>query len=611
MTASIRRFDIARWFTPALCVVSLLFVPVARADDLKDGRAALTAGRLDDAMKSFEKAAAQGQAAGRAGVGQVWLRRRQYDKAMEAFKLAERMDPSLALAFYGQGEVLRRQEKCTEALPLLTKATELDRKFPDAQLALGDCYLQLKQYDKANAAFSEGLKWGPKWRPRFLVALGTVESARDSLRAAGVYFTRAREEAPGDPDVRRSLGEFYMSRGTWALATSELQAALNLDTTDIELRYSYAQALNFAGDRNNEALEQYQLVAARDRDFAPGQLGLGTMLFRAGNQGKVPAYHQQAVEPLKHYTQLDPSDCRGWSALGRNYYYMKMPDDAFTAMQKAEQLCVGGNKEMYNVLGHLYADRKEWGKALENFAKGDPNPRDQLSIAQIMVFQCNQQTADSVWCTRADSVYRGIVQRDSTTSEARFALVELGKLHFRQKDYEGAIQLLERRNRMDPPNADAYYYIGLSRNVMKQYPEALAALRRSVELDSTKGDRYFWLGVVSDAMKQTDDAQRSFERSVQLDSTSALAGKAYRQLGFYRLLAKDWNGAVRLLERAVALDAKDVQAYVWLAQGYQNAGNRSKAMESYRKALELDPNQPDAKKGIQVLSAAPSKGASP
>jgi len=204
MTSSNRSFQLARWLGPALCIVSLTLVSVARADDLKDGRAALTAGRLDDALRSFEKAATSGQAAGRAGVGQVWLRRRQYEKAMEAFKLSERMDPSLALAYYGQGEVLRRQQKCSEAIPLLTKATELDRKFPDAQLALGDCQLQLRQFDKANAAFSEGLKWGPKWRPRFLVALGTVESARDSLRAAGVYFTRAREEAPGDPEVRRS-----------------------------------------------------------------------------------------------------------------------------------------------------------------------------------------------------------------------------------------------------------------------------------------------------------------------------------------------------------------------------------------------------------------------
>jgi tetratricopeptide (TPR) repeat protein len=224
-----------------------------------------------------------------------------------------------------------------------------------------------------------------------------------------------------------------------------------------------------------------------------------------------------------------------------------------------------------------------------------------------MVFQ---SATDTTLLTQADSVYRAISQRDSTTSEARFALVEMAKLRFRRRDYPATIALLDRRNHLDPPSGDSYYYYGLSLKEMKQYPEALAALQKAAELDSAKGDRYFWLGVVYDVQKQPDQARAAFERSVQLDSSSALAGKAYRQLGFYRLLAKDWNGAVHLLERAVQLDAKDTQAWVWLAQGYQNAGNRSKAMESYHKALELDPNQPDAKKGIQILSAPPSKGAS-
>src|SRR4029077_6370853 len=52
----------------------------ARADDLKDGRAALAAGKLDAAAASFEKAASQGYAEGRTGVGQVYLRRRNYAK---------------------------------------------------------------------------------------------------------------------------------------------------------------------------------------------------------------------------------------------------------------------------------------------------------------------------------------------------------------------------------------------------------------------------------------------------------------------------------------------------------------------------------------------------
>ena len=120
----------------ALAATAWLSVPVAvRADDLKDGRAALQGGRYEDAIKAFERAAQQGDASGRAGVGLVWLRRRQYDKAWEAFQLAQKMDPNLAMAYYGQGEVLRRQGVWDEAqqrlvLDLLGTPPELRASHP-------------------------------------------------------------------------------------------------------------------------------------------------------------------------------------------------------------------------------------------------------------------------------------------------------------------------------------------------------------------------------------------------------------------------------------------------------------------------------------------------
>ena len=54
----------------ATCAVLVAFAaavpgPAARADELKDGRTALSAGQLDDALRYFEKAASQGYAEGR------------------------------------------------------------------------------------------------------------------------------------------------------------------------------------------------------------------------------------------------------------------------------------------------------------------------------------------------------------------------------------------------------------------------------------------------------------------------------------------------------------------------------------------------------------------
>jgi tetratricopeptide (TPR) repeat protein len=589
---------IDRAMTRSALIVALLLVvagsalparPV-RADDLRDGRTALQAGDLDAALRSFEKAASQGLAEGRAGVGQVWLRRYQYAKALDAFRTAQKMDPTLALGYWGEGEVLRQQGKCADAIPLFKKATDLDRKFPEAQLALGNCLITTGDHAKAVDALSEGLKWGPKWRPRFLVALGDAELSRDSLRDAGIYYTRAREEAPDDPTPRRALGNFYLKRGTWALAVQELQGALALDSTDVDIHYSLGQAYYY-NQQYTEALEQYRWVTVRAPDYPAGQLALGNLLYLAGERD--PRRYPEARTALEKYTQLMPDDPKGWSLLGRTLSALKLKDDALPALMKAQSLG-DKSKDMYTALGRLYVDRKEWDKALDAFSKGDPNARDMLLIGQMFVFQ-NKLDA-------ADSSYRAIIALDSTRSEAHFAMNEQGKLRFREKDYPGAISILNRRIALDPNSDEAYYFMGLSYKEMKQYPEALDALKHAVQLGDSKADRHFWLGILYEQVDSTAQAVPEFERSVALDSTSATAAVAYRQLGYHRLLGKDFSGATPLLERSAAINPKDVQTLVWLAQGYQNSLNRTKAMENYQRVLAIDPKQPDALRGVKSLT---------
>ncbi len=602
----IRRLTIWAALLGLLSCVSAATSRVALADDLKDGQRALQEGRLEDAIKAFEKSAGQGYGAGRAGVGQVWLRRRQYEKAREQFELAQKMDPVLALGYWGLAEVLRQQEKFTEAIPVFQKATDLDRKFPEAQLGLGDCLIASRQFDQGVAALSVGLKWGARWRPRFLTALGRAEESRDSLRAAGIYFTRAREEAAGDANVRRELGDFYFRRGTWALSILEHQAAMALDSSDVETHFSLGQALYY-DQRYNDALDEFLWVTRSEPEFAPGHLALGNLLYLSGAAD--PKRYAEARSPLETYTQLRPDDPKGWSLLGRTDYYVGRKDDALAALEKAEALG-DKSKEMYTVKGRIYAERKDWPNALRCFGQGEPSPRDLLLVGQMHVFQGNLE--------RADSIYLAIIERDSTASDARFAMNERGKLVFRQKDYPGAIAAMERRIALDPGSGEAYYYIGLSHKEMKQYPEAVAALHQAASIDSLKADRHFWLGILYAQMAARPDgsmqqdtlllARESLSRSVELDSTSKNAGVAIRQLGFYRLLQKDWLDAIPKLERAVALNDQDIQAWVWLAQAYQNSGNRSKATESYKRALALDPKQPDARKGLEILNKGGAAG---
>lgn len=582
---------------PGLLALALLALPtIALADDLRDGRSALAAGQFDQAAAAFEKAAAQGFAEGRAGVGQVLLRRRQYDRAMEAFAQAEKMDANLALAHYGQGEALRRLDRCKEAIPKLRRATELDRKFPEAQLALGECLIRDGNHDAAVTALNEGLKWGPKWRPRFLVALGNAELERDSLRDAGIFFTTARQEAPDDPQPRRALGNFYLKRGIASLAVPEFQAAAAMDTSDVELRFGLAQAL-FFDQRFNEALEEYKWVTERDPEFAPGQYSIGNLLYLAGQQS--PSRYEEALPYLEKYTNMRPDDPKGWSVLGRDRYFLSLrkkddalKDQAIAALDKAAALG-DKNKEMHTVLGRALVDRREWQRALDAYGKGEPNSTDLLKIGQI--YGILNQPA------QAESVYTGMIERDSTSSEARFALMEQGKLRFRLKDYPGAIGSLSRRIALDPNADEAFYYTGLSYKEMKQIPEAIAALRQSALIAPTKADRHFWLGLTLAQADSIAESVASLQQAVALDSTSKNAALAYQQLGYRALLGKRWAEAAEYLENSVRINDKDFQSWVWLGQASQNMGSKERAISAYRRALQLQPGQPDASKGLKML----------
>ena len=583
--------SMARRFLVVIIAALGLAPQLVFADDLKDGRAALQAGQYDQALTLFEKVANTGNPDGRVGVGQVWLRRRQFQKATEAFETAQKMDGNLAWPYFGQGEVLRRQEKCEAAVPLLQKATELDRKFPEAQLALGECLVKTKQHEKAVAALTQGLKWGSRWMPKFMVALGDAELARDSLRDAGVWYTRAREEAPEDPTPRRALGDFYVRRGTFELAVPEYQSAIEKDSSDIDLRFKLGQALFYA-QRYNDALETYKDVVARDPEYAPGLLALGDLYYRSGAAD--PRRFQDARAPLEKYTQLKPEDPKGWSVLGRTLYSLGQRDESLAAMNQAESLG-DKSKEMYRNRFRLMVDRKEYDKALADYDRADPEPEDQLRMAQVLVFM--KETA------RAESLYMAMVAADSSSRNGKFALNELGKLRFRGKDYPGAISFFTRRIALDPNQDEAYYYIGLSYKEMKQYQEALAALRQSAALADAKADRHFWLGILYAQVDSVPQAKQELTRAIELDSlsTNKNTGVALRQLGFYQLVAKDYGEAIRMLERAVGINPQDVQALVWLGQGYQNSGNRGKACEVYSRALAIDPQQPDALKGKKSL----------
>jgi tetratricopeptide (TPR) repeat protein len=195
------------------------------------------------------------------------------------------------------------------------------------------------------------------------------------------------------------------------------------------------------------------------------------------------------------------------------------------------------------------------------------------------------------------------------------ALTEIGKIRYAQATelaktdreaaapvYQVAIDIFRRRIALDQDSDEAYYYVGLACRELDRIPAALEAMRSAVALAPEKPERHFWFGLLCVQSDSAGRAEEEFERVVALEQgNSASKAIALQQLGYYRLLRREYAAAIERLEASVAINPQDPNTLLWLAQGYQNSGNRAKAVENYRRVLALNPGSADARNGLKLL----------
>ena len=116
--------------------------------------------------------------------------------------------------------------------------------------------------------------------------------------------------------------------------------------------------------------------------------------------------------------------------------------------------------------------------------------------------------------------------------------------------------------KLEPGNARAWLNVGKAYLEQKQFREGLGALVQGLATGSS--------------------AERSdLIRELLQGGLQAFSNGKYRE-------------SIDLLEEFLKYDAKNLQAYISLAKAFWESGDRSDALNTFRKVLELDPRQEEA-----------------
>ncbi|AKD04842.1 hypothetical protein PKOR_19205 [Pontibacter korlensis] len=221
-------------------------------------------------------------------------------------------------------------------------------------------------------------------------------------------------------------------------------------------------------------------------------------------------------------------------------------------------------------------------------------------------------------------------ERNSYQSASLYVL--LGELYLQRKEYEQAMEYILKAQELSPADEFAFYYKGRVQeatgdtlNAVRNYKNALEQLADFVEpkrelaaiyiskgnhevakpylqqaLRKAPRDAKLWYnqGLAYQAEQKADSAIEAFTKAVSIND--ALPGAHYK-LGLHQLNLGDPDAALEHLQKAYEAYKGKPEYLGKLASAYERAGYYSRALATYQRLVEIEPNMTYAYSAIARL----------
>jgi tetratricopeptide (TPR) repeat protein len=188
--------------------------------------------------------------------GSRYALQRQYDKAVDAFKQALRVDPGMAAAHLGLGSAYHNMGRLADALEPLTAAVRLEPQNAVAHLNLGITLAALRRPEDAMIALNEAKRLNPQ-SARIHNEVGNVlHNSFGQMNGALAAYQEAARLDPSVPAVHHNIGLMLMRLGRFDQAIAPFTEALRLDPEYRNARYHLGHAYTQLG-RYVEAIDSW------------------------------------------------------------------------------------------------------------------------------------------------------------------------------------------------------------------------------------------------------------------------------------------------------------------------------------------------------------------
>lgn len=497
-------------------------------------------------------------------------------------------------------------------------------------------------YQKAISLFRDALKKQKK-NPELYFLLGKALYNIDSLDAAIIAFTQARELDNKNPAIYVSIGDVYAAQTITPAAIIEYQKAIDVNMGYVEAHLKLAKSYKKL-KRWNDAAKEYLIAIQLDSTNTVFYDELGNIYFLAKQ-------YLNASRMYQKLTELQPDSLQPHILYMKSLYEIRDFENTIKAANKV--IIIDSNHvDAFRIKAFSLIELKNFKQAEETVLRLQQkiglNAEDYYILGKAQYGQDKKELAIQS--------YENAVKLDSTLVDA---YTDLGAMYMMLRRYEESAIAYEKKIALDSMSLSAYLNASASYVQLRNYEKSRVLLRRAVEIKPDYIGTRLRLAQTYAFMDSLESAKREYDEVLALIGDQSqkyrnelieaynMITTIYFQKQKY-LNAIEWakkgmavgadDASIRLLlgqalilsrgddpdenrkrmeeavkhfRQAIEYNPKNAQAHLWLAQGLiflriegedeLNKKLADEARKEYKIVLQLDPGNPDAKKGLERI----------